>query len=143
MSAKGEETPKRTTSLINERFSSNKQVPAPDPPKSEVGIESAKNTKIITTKHYTHHKHTRHVTEDEKIYETITTTSRPVSITKTVYSTTQIEKNGPSKSYQRHYEKNVRLVNTEDNCNRTEPANDVEAKKGKILTFKIYESMLK
>ncbi|KAI6177074.1 hypothetical protein M3Y97_00867800 [Aphelenchoides bicaudatus] len=97
-------------------------MPAPEPPKSDVGMESAKNTKIIRTKHYSHHKHTRHVTEDEKIYETVTTTSRPVKISKTVYTTTKVE-SGPAKTHQRYFESKVHLVNSEDKSAREMPSN--------------------
>lgn len=108
-----EEASKRLST--GQRFSSNKKIPAPEPPKSHVSVEYTKNTRSKT-----YHRHTRHVTEDEKIYETITTTSRPGSAAiKTVHLTTKIK--DPLSEYPKRYfeRSDVRLVNIEDSCARS------------------------
>jgi hypothetical protein len=104
MSAKndGYEVPKQ-------HFLSSKTKPAPAPPTSKINVEYVKNVK---SKNYTHYKHTRQVTEDERIYETITTSSNSSDPNKRVIrtSTTQ-RKDLPQKRY---FDSDVRLLNVED-----------------------------
>lgn len=124
MSTHEYETPKNTTNNNNRRFSSNKKIPAPSPP-------TEGNVEFVKSKNYTHYKHTRHITEDEKIYETITTSSGPKTVNKssTTYRTTEVNTTPPKEKdrQKRYFDNDVRLVNTEDKCDRATPDHKVHS----------------